>query len=159
MQVQNTIFHVSTYVYSLLERVSCYCWVLVNSVISSEIPVFKYLCYVKSVRARFFCPIFYATFKKLKYGLYSCHISLLNWWSSHVFIRLAVVKLREYWVNAILCMVSFLPFGDCGPCKFHVLPHLLALLYGTGYTVEAIHIQYDNDFLWFIQVMDYHWLW
>lgn len=89
----------------------------------------------------------------------SCHISLLNWWSSHVFIRLAVVKLREYWVNAILCMVSFLPFGDCGPCKFHALPHLLALLYGTGYTVEAIHIQYDNDFLWFIQVMDYHWLW
>lgn len=37
----------------------------------------------------------------------------------------------------ILCMVSFLPFGECGQCKFHTLPHFLALLYGTVYTIEA----------------------
>lgn len=38
----------------------------------------------------------------------------------------------------ILCMVSFLPFGECGQHKFHTLTlSFLALLYGTVYTVEA----------------------
>lgn len=101
--------------------------------------------------------IFYA---KFGIGLYSfMYISELNWYAWQVHIWLAVVKLRDYWVYTSSAWCHFCHLVNVGSVNFTPSLHFLALLYGSGYRVEAIHVQYGNDFLCFIQVMDYHWLW
>lgn len=73
------------------------------------------------------------------------HISV-NWWAWQAFYNTCYCETEGLLGLHILCMVSFLPFGECGQCKFHALPHCLALLYGRGYTVQW-RLQYGNDFL------------
>lgn len=50
---------------------------------------------------------------------YKLTLTHINWWAWQVFIGL--MKLEERWGLNTLFMVSFLPFGECGQCKFHAL--------------------------------------
>lgn len=95
-----SVWHISTN-FSFAEDICCYYFVLVDGVISSKVSVLELLQYV------FF---------------WACLCSRISIKVAYL-ARLASSE-AEGLLGLDILVVSFLPFGECGQCNFHALPHV-----------------------------------
>lgn len=97
-------------------------------VIRCNLPLFMYLspASLSVPLTSLLLLIMYATLKQRLYS-FMVHISV-KFVSLTGFYETYCCETEGLLGLHILCMVSFLPFGECGQCKFNALPHFLAWL-------------------------------